>query len=397
MQNIKFFSQIMQSIYQIYLWIYDQNGTLIECDCPDEKDFSFLLNEQHLKQISLFFKQHSKPMIYTTDYLTNWITDFKHSEEHGPVVVLIGPFFLDAYPKQAIREEMDLKQISLQRKDHILSVLNTLPVIGFTRIMEYTVMSHFALTSERISTYDLHINPSESKSDNDEPDSEETTAHGTYEAEREMLRMVREGDLGILEYMKKMASIGNIGKMANEDSEPLRQMRNALLVEIVLFSRAAIEGGLYPDTAMTLTDRYFQSVEAAKNFQDLTDVAIAVQNDFVGRVHKIKTNRDRSKTVNQLIDYIELHLEDNISLEDMASEFGYSEYYLSKKFRKETGETIKEFIRQSRLKRAAHYLVNTNLSVSSISEKLRFSSQSYFISKFKEEYGVTPNEYKLKN
>ena len=387
----------MQSTYQIYLWIYDQNGTLIASDCPDEKDFSFLLTEQHLKQISLFFKSHSKPMIYTTDYQTNWITDSKDSEEHGPIVVLIGPFFLDSFPKQAIREEMDLKQISLQRRDHILSILNTLPVIGFTKIMEYTVMSHFALTSERISTYDLHINLPKNKSEEDEADLEETTAHGTYEAEREMLRMVREGDLGITEYMKKMASIGNIGKMVNDNSEPLRQMRNALLVEITLFSRASIEGGLYPDTAMTLTDRYFQSVEAAKNFQDLTDVAVAVQNDFVGRVHKIKMNKNRSRTINQLIDYIELHLEDNISLEDMASEFGYSEYYLSKKFRKETGETIKEFIRKSRLKRAAYYLVNTNLSVSSISEKLRFSSQSYFISKFKEEYGMTPNEYKSKN
>ena len=195
-----------------------------------------------------------------------------------------------------------------------------------------------------------------------------------------------EGDLSVLEYLKKMSTIGNIGKRAADSSEPLRQFWNALLVNIVLFSRAAIEGGLYTETAMTLTDYYFQAVESAKSFQDLTDVAQTMQKDFVSRVHKIRTDSSRSKTIKDVIAYIELHLEDEFDLETLAGDFGYSEYYLTKKFRKETGLTIKEYIRNKKLERAAFYLKGASLSISEIADKLHFSSQSYFNTKFKKQF-----------
>ncbi|MBQ6334831.1 MAG: helix-turn-helix transcriptional regulator [Erysipelotrichaceae bacterium] len=395
MENIELFSQILQCIYQIYLWIYDQSGDLIKSDSSQEWDYSALMSREHLQNISRFFKDHSKPMIYTANYQTNWIADWKKTDE-GPIVVLIGPFFLDSFPKGSILEEMERNMISLKKKDRILSLLNMIPVIGFTRIMEYAVMVHYALSQEQISASDLHFNVPENRDDEYEDDEVETTIHGTYEAEREMLRMVREGDLRLEEYMKTMASIGNIGKMANDDSEPLRQMRNALIVQATLFCRAAIEGGLYADTAMTLTDHYFQSIEAAKSFQDLADIALAVEKDFVGRTHKIRQNKEHSRTIRHLIDYIDLHLEEEISLQDMALEFGYSEYYLSKKFKKETKQTPKEFIRDKRLERAAFYLTNTDLSINSIAAKLHFSSQSYFNTKFKEKFGQTPSEYQKK-
>ena len=395
MENIELFSQILQCIYHIYLWTYDQNGNLVKTDCPQEKDYSVLMNREHLRNISLFFKDHTKPMIYTAEYQTNWISDWKQTDE-GFIVVLLGPFFLDIYPKKAIREQMDLNMISLQQKDRIFSLLDSIPVIGFTRIMEYAVMVHYALSQEQISASDLHFNVPENRDDEYKDDEVETTIHGTYEVEREMLRMVREGDLRLDEYMKNMSSVGNIGKMANDDSEPLRQMRNALIVQATLFCRAAIEGGLYADTAMTLTDHYFQSIEAAKSFQDLADIALAVEKDFVGRTHKIRQNKEHSRTIRHLIDYIDLHLEEEISLQDMALEFGYSEYYLSKKFKKETKQTPKEFIRDKRLERAAFYLTNTDLSINSIATKLHFSSQSYFNTKFKEKFGQTPSEYQKK-
>jgi len=77
----------------------------------------------------------------------------------------------------------------------------------------------------------------------------------------------------------------------------------------------------------------------------------------------------------------------------LAKELGYTEYYLFRKFKQETGTTVKQFIRSERLEKAAYLLSNPRSSVKDISERFHFSSQSYFIECFKEKYGVTPGQY----
>ena len=393
MNNAEFYADLLQCIHETYLWHYDTEGTLLSSNCPQEERVASLISEELIRYFVDYTKEHSKPAIHSGVYETNWIID--PQKESGKVisVYLVGPFYIDSFPEGAIREQMFHKNLSIGYKEDVLNNLRKISVIGFTKIIDYTIMLHYAVNGERIGSYDLHVSVHKNETEKADDEELETKIHGTYDAEREMLRMVREGDLSVLEYLKKMSTIGNIGKLAADSSEPLRQFRNALLVNIVLFSRAAIEGGLYTETAMTLTDYYFQAVESAKSFQDLTDVAQTMQKDFVSRVHKIRTDSSRSKTIKDVIAYIELHLEDEFDLETLAGEFGYSEYYLTKKFRKETGLTIKEYIRNKKLERAAFYLKGASLSISEIADKLHFSSQSYFNTKFKEKYKVTPKEY----
>ena len=193
---------------------------------------------------------------------------------------------------------------------------------------------------------------------------------------------------------KKMATNVNVGKLVANSSDPLRQMKNTIYVAITLFSRAAIDGGLYPDTAMTLTDRYFQAVEAATTYQEITGITSTMQADFVNRVHKIRQDSSSSKTIRAIREYVDLHKEDEIVLKDLANELGYTEYYLTKKFKKETGVTFKEYLRDVRLDYSKFLLEHSSISVREIAERLRFTSQSYFTMCFKEKYGKTPNQHR---
>ncbi|MBQ8994912.1 MAG: AraC family transcriptional regulator, partial [Oscillospiraceae bacterium] len=337
---------------------------------------------------------HVKPSILSIKYHVSWILDSHRANEVPDRFFLIGPFFIDSFPESSIKQEMDMEGLSLKAKYQLLDYFRDIDSIGFTKIMNYTVMAHYAITGQKINIYDLHYPDVAPPSSNSTEDND-AVVHGTYDAEREMLRMVREGDLRIFDHLQKLGANANIGKLANSNSEPLRQMRNTLLVATTLFSRAAIEGGLYPETAMTLTDHYFQAVEAAKSFQELAEVGYTMQNDFVNRVHKIHMNSNFSDSVQTVISYIDLHLEDDIFLKNIASELGYSDYYLSKKFKTETGVTIKEYIRDERLKRAAFLLEKNTLPVNEISERLKFPSHSYFTDCFKKKFGVTPKQYQL--
>jgi len=87
-------------------------------------------------------------------------------------------------------------------------------------------------------------------------------------------------------------------------------------------------------------------------------------------------------------------MEESITLEGFAKEFGYSTYYLSKKFKAETGQTFKDYLRNLRLERAKYLLRNSRLSILQISEKLQFCSASYFSDSFRKEYGISPRNFR---
>ena len=395
MDNLWFFGDLLLCIRNVYLFLCAPDGSLIRSNCPYETDVRKLATEDFTKLVLDHVTEHNKPLICTGVYHTGWIVDSKKNEGEAEYILIIGPFYADSFPRKTIRNELDADGYSLERRDTTLGYLEKIPVIGFTKITEITVMAHYALTGDHVELMDLHYS-SPHIPEQDDPEHADTKKHGTYEMEREMLRMVREGDLRINEYLSKMGSTGNVGRLANDDSDPLRQFKNMVLVSIVLISRAAIEGGVYPDTAMTLTDRYFQAVEAAKSIQEITDISYAVQSDFVERVHKIRTNKSYSRTIQDVISYIELFPEEDIRIRDIATQFGYTEYYLTKKFKTETSMTFKEFLREKRLERAAYYLENHTIPIGEISERLKFSSQSYFTEKFREKYGMTPSEYQKK-
>ncbi len=59
-----------------------------------------------------------------------------------------------------------------------------------------------------------------------------------------------------------------------------------------------------------------------------------------------------------------------------------------------SGQSVNEFIRIVRLKKAAELLVNSNSMISEIVEEVGFNSFAYFTKSFKEYFGVTPSKYK---
>ena len=78
----------------------------------------------------------------------------------------------------------------------------------------------------------------------------------------------------------------------------------------------------------------------------------------------------------------------------MAAHMGFSPEYLSTLFKKETGNTFSEFIKNERISFAKRLLKQTNLPISMISENVGFDSLAYFSSVFKSVMGCTPREYR---
>ncbi len=98
------------------------------------------------------------------------------------------------------------------------------------------------------------------------------------------------------------------------------------------------------------------------------------------------------------INVVERHISDpDLDIEKFASEAGVSRMQLYRKFSALTKMTVKEFIRNIRLKRATQLLLEKKLTVSEIAFAVGFKDLSHFRKCFRQEFGMNASEYVLRN
>lgn len=391
-QRLNLFSEMLLCCHNLYLWQYDSGFYLIRSNCPQHATVSNLFGMlRGGKLIEKELVNQETPLLLTNDIGLMWITQ-PQIEDGEPVRLhVLGPFFLDDMSPKSIEVKLRHQSLTDALRRSALEFLQQLPIISLNRVFEYAIMLHYCVTGQTIRVSDLRYDDQNSTNLPATSD-DQLSAHGTYEAEQEMLRIVREGDIAnFRSHMDRLSITGRMGKLSDDD--PLRQMKNAVITCLVLFSRAAMEGGLDPEVSYALSDRYFQNIEACDSVPALVEITLPMQEDYIRRVHNLRIS-GLSRSIQACCDYINLHLEESLDLPTLAQQAGYSEYYLSRKFKKETGIPPSEYIRRKRLERAAHMLRTTGEDVQKISTRLQFSSQSYFSECFRKQYGQTPTAYR---
>ena len=97
-----------------------------------------------------------------------------------------------------------------------------------------------------------------------------------------------------------------------------------------------------------------------------------------------------------VFNYIQHHLSEAITAENIAKELYVSRPYLSRKFIEETGESLTDFVLKEKTEEAKRLLRYSEKSLTAIGSYLGFSSQSHFSRVFKKYAGITPGEYREK-
>ena len=109
--------------------------------------------------------------------------------------------------------------------------------------------------------------------------------------------------------------------------------------------------------------------------------------------HPTITITKSQKTVNEIIAFINEHIEDNLSLPDIEAHFFLNRDYLSRLFAKHTHTSLGRYISIQRIAKAQEYL-REGYTVLQVSEILGFSSYAYFFKVFQKMTGISPSQYR---
>ena len=104
--------------------------------------------------------------------------------------------------------------------------------------------------------------------------------------------------------------------------------------------------------------------------------------------------KGQKEAVKKAIDYIEKYLEEEISLDTISKNIGYSKFHLNRIFTEYTGITMYKYLQNRRLTVAAEKLVKTNKPIIQIAYEAGYDTQQSFSFAFKQIYLYPPKIYR---
>lgn len=395
-------------------WSFINGGTMFFSTCVHEKEFlSFLKLGKCLDFLYEEKRIWERPVILSDPLGMVWIAEsaFEHDEEakkNGEIIgkeednfgmlIVIGPLFLSHTSVKHIEESLRSSSYSVHMRREMMRTLAEVPVISMSAVNQYAKILHYTLTSQRIQTSDFIFQNEATRLLTMGEESEDSVQYQSLERvvqdEKLILQAVKDGNLDYRQIMEQGSNYQP--EMPSNTGDVLRDGKNSVLIFTALCSRAAIEGGLAVKTAKEMEMRYISETERCETVTKLKNLKNMMLDDFVHKVRESKENPMISKTTQECCDYIRTNVLRPLTVEEIAKEMGYTTYYFTKKFYKEMGIKVTDYIKQARIEYAKIALLTTKKSIQEISDSLQFGTRNYFSKVFHEIVGMTPAAYREK-
>lgn len=95
----------------------------------------------------------------------------------------------------------------------------------------------------------------------------------------------------------------------------------------------------------------------------------------------------------RVIDYVQAHLADDVTIEALSAAAGLSPYHFARLFKRSTGLAPRQYVIHCRVERAKSMLVHSNRSIANVAVEVGFCDQSHFAAHFRRIYGMTPKGF----
>jgi AraC family transcriptional regulator len=155
---------------------------------------------------------------------------------------------------------------------------------------------------------------------------------------------------------------------------------------------------LLKQIGLTLWGELEQSAPAGKLYAQTAAQMLAVHllRHYTAAKIGIKevTQALTQRQVKRVTDFVSANLCEDLSLETLAGQVGFSPYHFARLFRQSTGESPHEFVLHLRLEKARYLLRETNAPLAFVAFESGFANQSHLTRSFKRYLGLTPKAYR---
>ena len=365
-----------------------------------EKEYCFSIKMQPMftnKALYYLLSSSKESMIYELiDQLGICLSFFTFDNR----IYIIGPYVKEKYSELKTETVLAKNDESSSKSLAFKLYYTAFPIVyteQITSVVNKCIISFSPTESEysyrRLSGFIQDVSEEDDKTELSEKNYSEI--YRRYDQEKQFLSMIRNGDTkNILSAFEKLSGPEALSDFSKETLNYYASGYGLAILK-ALSRKAAEESGLSVITIDEITQKYTQLSSATNNAELQTRYQINMIVELTKAVHNHKLSLDKySPPIQRVMEYINLHLGDHISNDDLAANASMSISHLSKVFKKETGGTMTEYIALMRCKKAAGLLKKTDLPVQEISSYVGYSDNNYFVKVFKKIYDLTPSEYR---
>ena len=211
-----------------------------------------------------------------------------------------------------------------------------------------------------------------------------------YSFENELIRAV---SLGQQHKENLLVSKLNENMFEQRTTDPLRNAKNYCIIMNTLLRKAAEDGGVHPIYIDSTSSKFAMKIELMSDVKSCTSLMREMFSSYCRLVYKHSTRR-YSPIVQKTILVIDSDISAELSLNSLAQRQGISAGYLATIFKKETGKTVSEYIKDKRIEHAMHLLSTTHLQIQTVALHCGIMDVQYFSKIFKKKTGKNPKEYR---
>lgn len=216
------------------------------------------------------------------------------------------------------------------------------------------------------------------------------TMETRYNFENELMQAVT---LGQIHKEKQLLGMFSEYSFEKRTADQIRNAKNYAIIMNTLLRKAAQNGGVHPMYLDRVSSQFAVKIEQISSLSENASLMHEMFLSYCRLVRKHST-KSYSPLVQKTVLLIDSDLSANLTLASLSQNQNVSAGYLSTIFKKETGKTVSEYIRDKRIKHASHLLATTHLQVQTVALHCGIVDVQYFSKIFKKQTGKTPKEYR---
>lgn len=321
---------------------------------------------------------------------------FELPEKEPRSVLVIGPYLQESMNQRQMLERMEEIGIPPQNRllaEDFYAAVPVLPedssALALIDAFAERIWGEDAYNSIDVNHEILNAAPPEVSDVQDTQEVMRATEQ-RYAYENELMRAVSMGQTHKAEMMLASVSLQTI---ANRFPDALRNIRNYCIITNTLFRKAAEHGGVHPMYLENISTTYARKIEQQTSVAAAQRMMIEMAHAYCRLVKRFST-KEYSLPVQKAILQIDTDLSADLSLKALAERQNVNASYLSALFKKETGQTVTDYVNQRRVRYAIHLLSTTKLQIKTVAQHCGIQDINYFSKIFKKYTLSTPKEYR---